>query len=147
MKGLFKKTVAVTLTAATVLVAGMGGRGVEAAVNASTSESWEVSCVNMTGVPPSTSKSQTVTVLQGKDGTIAVCNFNSHTNKSATLGYTFINCVSHSMTQQKITNLGSVICKPDVGSPTDEIPVVYRIDATTPSTDDIFWSKGTISKR
>lgn len=87
-----------------------------------------------------------VTVNHRAAGAKAVCNTNTHTNSSATTGTTTIHCVTYSMTDQKITKTGSATCKPDVGSPTVDVAVQYRISAYTPTSNDVFWSKGNITK-
>lgn len=138
MKRTFKKTIA-ALFAATTMAVGMSSLGVSAA-------SWEASHVNVPGAPSSESTTAYVTVNHRAAGAKAVCNTNTHTNSSATTGTTTIHCVTYSMTDQKITKTGSATCKPDVGSPTVDVAVQYRISAYTPTSNDVFWSKGNITK-
>lgn len=134
----FKKTIAAVVAAATLTV-GMGSLSASA-------EPWSASHVNVPGVPYSESTVDTVTIYQKAKGANAICNYNTHTNVNATDGTTIIRCVTHSMTEQRIPNLNSEICEPDVGNPLVEIAVTYQIAASTPTSNDVFWSKGNIIK-
>ncbi len=143
MKRVFKNTLA-ALIAATTLTVGVGSINANAEV--STSAPWSASHVNVYGAPSSASTSPVVIIKQREVAT-AVCNSVSHSNTSAYTGYTYIDCVSHTMQQVTIKNTDLKECKPDVGSPLIDIEVQYKVSATTTSSSDVFWSYGTISKK
>lgn len=109
--------------------------------------SWEASHVNQTGVPISASTIAHVIVYHRAAGAKATCNYNSHTNANATTGETRIECVNYTMTKQVIQKTGTADCKPNVGEPTVDVAVSYKVSAITPTAEDIFWSKGNIVKK
>lgn len=112
-----------------------------------TTDTWEVSCVTVPGASSGDSKIDYPVVYHKQAGVNAYCNSNTHTNTSAVTGYTKIECVTYSMDAKTITNTGSKICMPNVGEPNVDIYVKYKVSATTPYSNDIFWSKGTLVKR
>ena len=138
MKKTFKRTMAALLATATMAV-GVGG------ISASAT-SWEASHVNVSGAPSSESTTDYITVANRSAGAKAVCNYNSHSNTTADTGYTYINCTNYTMTQVKIENTASKTCKPSVGSPTTDISVSYKVSASTPTSNDVFWTRGNITK-
>jgi len=109
--------------------------------------SWRASHVNTPGAPTSESRIDYITVYQDENGALAICNHNTHSNASATIGITTINCVSHDMSSATIYKTNSTSCYPNVGDPNYDIPVVYKVSAYTPTYNDIFWSKGNIVKK
>lgn len=46
----------------------------------------------------------------------------------------------------KSANTDTKNCKPSVGSPTADISVNYKVSASTPTSNDVFWTKGNITK-
>lgn len=108
---------------------------------------WEVSGVNMKGVPQSTSKVQYVKVAHRAAGAGAVCNYNSHTNQYGSSGITYFECTNYYMTKPSIKNIGEAVLTPDVGRPVKDISVTYKVYAKSNSDNDVFWSKGYILKR
>ena len=134
----FKKTIAAVVAAAT-LVVGMGSLSASAAP-------WSASHVNMPGAPYSESTVDTVTVYQRDNGASAACNYNSHTNASATTGYTIIRCITYEMIEQRLENTETRTCDPHVGDPLVDIAVQYQVAASTPTSNDVFWTKGNIIK-
>lgn len=107
--------------------------------------SWQASHYNYPGAPDSASNVAYVTVYQGSLGAKAVCNYNSHSNTSATTGKTIIECTSHAMSPCTLIKTDYGFCKPDVGNPTPGVTVNYVVTAETSTMNDVFWSKGTIT--
>lgn len=138
MKKTFKRTV-IAILAAAIVVVGFGGVSVNAA-------RWEASHVNVPGVPISESTIDYITVYHRAAGATAICNYNTHSNASAVIGYTYIDCTNYAMSQVEIKNTEDQPCKPFVGVPTTDIAVNYKITANTTTSNDIFWSKGNIIK-
>ncbi len=138
MKNTFKK-IAASVMAVASLAVGIVGMSANAVA-------WEASHVSG-GAPGSASKTAYITVWHQGNGANANCNYNSHSNANAVTGYTYINCTNYTMAEKKITNTGSVVCNPSVGSPTTKISVGYRVSAYTPTAPDTFWSKGNITER
>lgn len=132
------RKITASIMAITTLAVGMTAISANAA-------SWSASHVS--GAPGSASTTATLTVAHKAAGATAYCNYNTHTNTTAVTGYTRIDCTNYSMTQKQITNTGSVICNPSVGSPTTNISVGYKVSAYTPSSNDTFWTKGNIIAR
>jgi len=135
----FKKIIA-TMTAMTTIAVGMTGVGASAA-------SWEASHVNEPGAPGSASTSPSVVVSHKAAGADAVCNTNIHSNSTATTGTTYIDCATYTMAQKSIVKTGSVVCNPNVGAPIVDVSVTYKVSAYTPTSSDVFWSKGNITKK
>lgn len=133
-----KKTIAV-LMAALIATVGMGE------ISASAT-SWSASHANYPGAPSNEGVSPTITVKHRKAGATAICNYATHTNSTAITGYTYIHCANYSMTTKTIKNTNKATCNPDVGTPTVDISVQYRISAYTPTSSDTFNSKGNITK-
>lgn len=142
MKRNFKRTLA-ALIATTTLTVGIGSINANAA---STSASWSASHVNVYGAPSSSSTSPVVEIMQSDEGAKAVCNSVSHSNTDAYIGYTYINCTNYSMQEVTIRNTNPGYCYPSVGFPLVDIPVKYKVTASTTSYPDVFWSRGTITK-
>lgn len=138
MTGKIKKAIASVLAVASLSTCSVG-------ISASAA-SWSASHISG-GAPGSASTTAYLTVYHKAAGASAICNTNTHTNTTATTGYTYINCTNYSMTEKKITKTGSATCNPDVGSPTVNIAVNYRVSAYTPTSPDTFWSKGNITAK
>lgn len=138
MKKNFKRTMA-TLLVATTMAVSMGS------INASAA-SWEASHVNVPGAPSSESTIDYITVYHRAAGATATCNYNNHSNTTATKGYTYIDCTNYTMTRVKLVKTDEDDCKPSVGSPTTDIAVNYKVSAYTPTSNDVFWTRGNIVK-
>ncbi len=114
--------------------------------SAATSGNWTSVHCNIQGAPVTESYSCTVTIYHNQNGATATCNHNNHTRPTAYAGKTFINCLSYSMGQKSIDNTGNVHCNPNVGEPLYDVEVKYSVMAKTYSADDVFTSKGNITK-
>ena len=129
-----------------IVASAMCVTGTISAISASAT-SWEASHVNVPGAPGSESKVAYITVYHRAAGATATCNYNSHSNSRATTGTTTIRCTSHTMSDKTITKTSSTTCNPNVGAPYNDIAVNYKVSAYTPTSNDVFWSKGNIVKR
>ena len=110
------------------------------------SDSWQASHAYYPGAPGGSGVTDYPELFQRASGATAYCNFNSHTNASATSGTTYISCETYSMTSVSIYNLGSASCNPNVGAPLTDIYVKYKVTCQTPTPYDTFVSKGNIIK-
>lgn len=140
MKRTFKKTIA-ALIAATTMAVGMSSLGASAA-------DFKVSHVNVPGAPSSESKTANVTVAHRSAGATATVSSCYNTDGSGTTGKTYFNCVTYSnMGRVTIENLGAATLKPSIGNPSVDINITYKVSASTPNSQNVFWSSGSIVKK
>lgn len=140
------KRIFVGIMAAAICIVGSMS-SISASAEDLTSKPWSASHVTKPGAPSSDSRIDRVVICHKAPGAIATCNYNSHTNPSATNGITTISCFSHAMSSVTINKTDSRTCKPSVGAPQTDIEVIYYVSAYTSSYNDIFWSKGNIKKK
>lgn len=142
MKSFLKKLTAVC----TAVIIFLLMHGTYAKANDLYSDAWDARHVNIQGAPSNLGYSDYL-VVASYGWLKATCNYNTHTNASATKGVTTITCETFAMNSQSITNLGSVYLYPSIIGAKVPVNARFKVTAHTGYINDTFTSKGTVTTK